>query len=62
MAHVNVVKCMEISKEKIYVNFDEAHVNVVNNNILITDDTFVNWNSHVSFDPITKNTHYVKIY
>ena len=29
MAHVNRVKCVEISGEKIPVNFEEAHVNVV---------------------------------
>ena len=28
MAHASRVKCVEISKEKISVNFDDAHVNV----------------------------------
>ena len=29
MAHVNGVKCLEIFEEKIPVNFEEAHVNVI---------------------------------
>ena len=29
MTPVNGVKCVEISEEKLFLNFDEAHVNVV---------------------------------
>ena len=31
MAHVNRVKCVEISEEKISESFDKVHVNIVNN-------------------------------
>ena len=30
MAHINGVKCVDISEEKIFVYFEKVHVNVVN--------------------------------
>ena len=33
MAHVKGVKCVQISEEKILVNIEQAHVNVVTENL-----------------------------